>query len=135
VRKWLAITIIVLLFFLSCQNNPPNNNNSITEELNNQSDSSPLDKAPYETDSSTVTVVPEQTEQQNNMNMINASGKTIEERIKPPEEFERIKAEEGSFGYYLRTLPLKPHGSRVNYYDGREKNPDVHEAVIDVVFH
>lgn len=63
---------------------------------------------------------------------INGSGKTVEERILVPEGFERIKVEPGSFGEYLRKLPLKPHGSKVLYYNGDTKPGDVHEAVLDI---
>jgi len=64
--------------------------------------------------------------------IINENGRTVLDRINPPEGFERIEVEEGSFASYLRTLPLKPHGSKVKYYNGAIKGRDVHEAVIDV---
>jgi hypothetical protein len=56
----------------------------------------------------------------------------VEERIATPEGFERVNAEEGSFGRYLRTLPLKPDGARVHYYNGGVKPADVHVAVLDI---
>lgn len=65
-------------------------------------------------------------------NLINKDGSTIQERFKTPEGFERIKTEEGSFGEYLRNLPLKPHGSKVHYYNGGIKAGNVYEAVIDI---
>jgi len=65
-------------------------------------------------------------------NLININGSTIQDRFKTPEGFVRIKTEEGSFGEYLRNLPLKSHGSKVYYYNGRVKGRDVHEAVIDI---
>ena len=43
------------------------------------------------------------------------------------EGFERVNAEEGSFGRYLRTLPLKPDGARV-VLQRRRKPADVHVA-------
>lgn len=67
-----------------------------------------------------------------NDNLINEEGKTIKERIRVPEGFERIKLPEDSFGEYLRNLPLKPHGSKVKYYNGFVKLRDVHVAVIDM---
>lgn len=67
-----------------------------------------------------------------NDNLINEEGKTIKERIKVPEGFERIKLPDDSFGEYLRNLPLKPHGSKVKYYNGLVKLRDVHVAVIDM---
>jgi hypothetical protein len=64
------------------------------------------------------------------VNLIIEEGTTVSERIKPPEGYERIKP--GSFGEFLQTLPLKPHGTRVRYYDGNVKPFDVHAAVIDM---
>lgn len=64
--------------------------------------------------------------------IINEEGSTVQERILPPAGFQRIEVAENSFGNYLRNLPLKPHGSKVFYYDGREKSRRVHEAVIDL---
>ncbi len=64
--------------------------------------------------------------------LINEEGTTVADRIKPPEGFEREELEEGSFGEFLRNLPLRPHGTRVRYYDGRIKPWDVHAAVIDM---
>jgi hypothetical protein len=63
---------------------------------------------------------------------INPSGKTILERIKVPEGFERIPLDETSFGNYLRTLPLKPEGTNVFLYNGEQKTNKVHIAVIDM---
>ncbi|HOJ81106.1 MAG TPA: DUF4846 domain-containing protein, partial [Clostridiales bacterium] len=64
--------------------------------------------------------------------LINEEGTTVAERIKPPEGFERVELDAGSFGEFLRNLPLKPHGTKVRYYDGRVKPWDVHAAVIDM---
>ena len=64
--------------------------------------------------------------------LINASGMTVEERFQSPEGFARTPVDDGSFGQYLRELPLKPHGSSVRYYDGKVKSRDVHEAVVDI---
>lgn len=64
--------------------------------------------------------------------IINPEGATIKGRFQPPEGFTRVEAEEDSFGAYLRNLPLKPHGSKVKYYNGKTKPKNVHEAVIDI---
>lgn len=64
--------------------------------------------------------------------VINTEGLTIQDRFNVPEGFERVSVAEGSFAKYLRNLPLKPHGSVVHYYDGREKGRDVYDAVIDM---
>lgn len=65
-------------------------------------------------------------------NLINEDGKTLRERINAPSGYERVSVESGSFSEYLRNLPLKPHGLKVHYYDGRVKGNDVYEAVIDM---
>jgi hypothetical protein len=67
-----------------------------------------------------------------NAKLIDASGETLQERFKTPKGFERMEAGEGSFADYLRNLPLKPHGSKVEYYNKQIKTRDVYEAVIDM---
>ncbi|HPV01311.1 MAG TPA: DUF4846 domain-containing protein [Clostridiales bacterium] len=64
--------------------------------------------------------------------LINEEGTTVAERIMSPEGFERVELENGSFGEFLRNLPLKPHGTKVRFYDGQIKSWDVHAAVIDI---
>jgi hypothetical protein len=64
--------------------------------------------------------------------LINESGSTIAERIDVPEGFERILAEEESFEMYLRSFPLKPHGSEVKYYNGNTKSAKVYIAVLAI---
>lgn len=64
--------------------------------------------------------------------LINPEGKTILERIKVPEGFEKVALDETSFGYYLRNLPLKPDGTDVFLYNGEPKANKVHVAVIDM---
>ncbi|MEZ5924562.1 MAG: DUF4846 domain-containing protein [Hyphomicrobiaceae bacterium] len=46
---------------------------------------------------------------------------TLSQRISPPDGFERIPAEPGSFAEWLRGLPLKPKGSMVSLYNGLPK--------------
>ncbi|HYE09836.1 MAG TPA: DUF4846 domain-containing protein, partial [Patescibacteria group bacterium] len=64
--------------------------------------------------------------------LIQEEGKTISERINVPEGFERVLTEEGSFGEYLRSLSLKPHGAPVTYFNGDMKSAEVHAAVLDI---
>ena len=64
--------------------------------------------------------------------IIQVEGLTIQDRFAGPEGFERVPVIAGSFSEYLRNLPLKPHGSVVHYFDGREKGRDVYDAVIDM---
>ena len=54
--------------------------------------------------------------------IIKPDGNTICERVQVPDGFERTAVEEGSFAHYLRNLPLKPHGSKVHYYNGGIKS-------------
>jgi hypothetical protein len=45
--------------------------------------------------------------------------------------FSRVVVDSASFGTYLRRLPLKPTGSAVRYFDGKQKaNPNVYLAVV-----
>lgn len=64
--------------------------------------------------------------------LIDTTGRTVAERFRPPEGFKRTEEETGSFGDYLRKLPLKPHGSKVKYYDGRTKSGGSYLAVLDM---
>ena len=51
--------------------------------------------------------------------------------IPAPEGFKRTKVKEGSFGDWLRHLPLEEGKGTVNYYNGEPKyTQDVHAAVI-----
>jgi hypothetical protein len=64
---------------------------------------------------------------------LDKNGKTIEERYKVQEGFERVTCAQNSFGEYLRNLKLKPHGSKVLYYNGEEKpKSGVYDAVVDM---
>lgn len=42
--------------------------------------------------------------------------------ITPPMGYERVGAAPGSFAAYTRALPLKPFGSKVKYYGGKENS-------------
>jgi hypothetical protein len=109
----LIVSLISLTFLTSCslKNNLDSNPKELSQEQGGEIANSKEDKI---------------------ISLINKEGKTVQDRIKPPDGFKRIPVEEGSYGEYLRNLPLKPHGSKVKYFDGRTKNKDVHEAVIDI---
>ncbi len=65
--------------------------------------------------------------------LVNVKGTTVEERFNPPEGYKRKDYSSGSFEYYLKTLPLKPIGSKVHTYNGNIKQPDnVYEAVVNM---
>lgn len=54
-------------------------------------------------------------------------------RFAPPAGYARVKAAAGSFGAWLRELPVKPGRPPVRLYDGRMKgNQSAHEAVVDI---
>ncbi|MCB0706478.1 MAG: DUF4846 domain-containing protein [Saprospiraceae bacterium] len=58
---------------------------------------------------------------------------TIAHRIPAPAGFRRKALNTGSFGEWLRYLPLKPAGSPVLLYDGQKKyNQNAHHAVIQI---
>ena len=58
---------------------------------------------------------------------------TIATRFAPPVGFERVEALDGSFGNWLRALPLQPEGWPVHLYNGHLKGrQDVHAAVIQM---
>lgn len=64
---------------------------------------------------------------------INAEGSIVEKRFITPPDYERINATENSFEKYLRELPLKPHNSKVLFYNGKIKeNNDIYDAVVDL---
>lgn len=54
-------------------------------------------------------------------------------RVAPPRGFARVPLEQGSFGDWLRHLPLFPNRPMVKLHSGALKaNQDAHEAVIDL---
>lgn len=62
-----------------------------------------------------------------------AAAETLEARFAPPPGAARVAVADGSFGDFLRRLPLKPRGAAVHLYDGRLKpRQDVHAAVVDL---
>ncbi len=56
---------------------------------------------------------------------------TVSTRFSSPKGFSRENGVKGSFADFLQSLPLKPQGSRVLYYDGRVKSANVYDAVIN----
>ncbi len=53
--------------------------------------------------------------------------------IAVPPGYQRVDCDSGSFGEWLRSLPLKPEGNAVRLYDGRMKsNQHVHHRVLDI---
>ena len=65
--------------------------------------------------------------------ILDPKGNTIETRILPPKEYQRIKVEGSSFAKFLRELPVKSSGIRVTHFDGNQKmNNGVYCAVVDL---
>lgn len=65
--------------------------------------------------------------------LVDTSGMTLAKRFNVPEGFDRVEVVSQQFGYFLRSLPLKQHGEKVKYYDGRTKDkPNVYTAVVDL---
>lgn len=57
----------------------------------------------------------------------------LESRFAPPAQAKRVAVADGSFGAWLRHLPLLPEGAAVHLFDGRIKpRQDVHAAVVDL---
>ncbi len=60
-------------------------------------------------------------------------GDQINTRILPPKNYKLMESKTDSYGHYLQTLPLKPEGSKIKYYDGRIKSYfSDYAAVIDL---
>lgn len=58
---------------------------------------------------------------------------TLAERFPPPDGYKRLEAPPGSFGRWLRDLPLHPGRPPVHLYNGAEKrNQSAHLAVVDL---
>ena len=70
---------------------------------------------------------------QSSTSWIDVKGSTVKTRFLVPQGFTRVKTTKSSFEEYLQTLPLKPDGSSVFYYNGEEKSKsNVYCAVIDM---
>lgn len=61
------------------------------------------------------------------------SDEPLSERIAPPDGYTRVEVEDGSFGQWLRGLPLKPGRPDVYLYNGKKKrNQRAQHAVVDI---
>ncbi len=62
--------------------------------------------------------------------ILDPEGKTLEQRINPPEGYERREEDMESLTVFLRTYSMKKDGRAVRLYDGSKKeNQDAHMAV------
>ena len=62
---------------------------------------------------------------------LDPEGMTLETRITPPEGFERVPVEKGSFGEYLRNYPLLPDDTNLPVFDGTTINLPNIPAIFD----
>jgi len=67
-----------------------------------------------------------------NVQFTQLNGNAIHQRFAVPNGYQRVKTSKGSFASYLRSLKLKPVGTKVKNYDGSIKSNPVHEAVVDL---
>ncbi|MBU8891892.1 MAG: DUF4846 domain-containing protein [Bacteroidales bacterium] len=68
-----------------------------------------------------------------NTSSINITGMTVEKRFIPPLSYKGIELDPNTFQFYLRSLPLKSHSTKVKFYNGIIKpNYWVYEAVVDI---
>ena len=56
------------------------------------------------------------------------------QRLAPPPGYKKVKLTEGTFGSFLRNLPLKLVGSDLHYYNGSIKRRNYTGAVVDIDF-
>ncbi|MET4106272.1 DUF4846 domain-containing protein [Hymenobacter sp. UYP22] len=58
---------------------------------------------------------------------------TVAARFTAPQGYQRVVVQPGSFGHWLRYLPLLPAGTPVQLHNGQPKDrQDVHAAVLDI---
>ena len=55
-------------------------------------------------------------------------------RFAAPEGYSRVEVEHGSFADFLQSMPLKPRGSDLHYYNGTVKRHAYEGGVVDVDF-
>lgn len=59
--------------------------------------------------------------------------RALAERVAPPEGYSRVEVEPGSFGAWLRELPVKPGRPEVRLFNGQRKRVQTaHHAVLDI---
>ena len=66
------------------------------------------------------------------INIIDSNGLTIEQRFNPPINYKRVPESAESYGFFLRTLKLKPVNTLVKCYNGATKNNYAYCSVVDL---
>ena len=83
--------------------------------------------------SSTESDIPNTSEDIPTASLIDASGMTLESRIRTPDGYTRTPEDTGSLAEFLRNYAMKEDQSPVLLYDGSEKgNQNAHVAVFDL---
>jgi uncharacterized protein DUF4846 len=68
-----------------------------------------------------------------NQNQSYDQKQSINMRIAPPKDFQRIAVEKGSYAEWLRHLPLKKSGTAVKLFNGKRwKDQTAHHSIIDI---
>ncbi|GMQ58082.1 DUF4846 domain-containing protein [Vallitalea sediminicola] len=130
-KKYIILVVLITLITGCAMDNEKTEDNpqmvgGIIEENNDLN----IEEKDKKNSDNTIDIVEVDSEE---VQLINPEGNNVQERFNVPTNYERVKVEEQSFGEYLRTLPLKPHGSKVEYYNGNIKDKmNVYEAVIDM---
>lgn len=141
VTKVILLTLFCILILTACTSDSPNEPSSELSEITKTEDKADNPENPAETmtpeagptEAVAAVTVPAEAfaTQAPTEAIIVTEGTTILERFNVPDGYKRVEPEEGSFGFYLQNLPLKPDGTKVKYYDGREKLKEVYLAVAD----
>lgn len=113
-KKNIVLYVIITLALTSC--NTPHEIQTLT---------------PSETPESTPILESSTEEETIDAVEINESGMTILDRFPTPKDSERTPLEKGSFGEYLRNLPLKTFGEQVTYFNGGKKPDRAYLSVVD----
>ena len=123
----IIITIISILSLAACgQSDISGEKNTITHESTEIVIPSVEENAAEESCADVQVNTPEYT-------YIDAAGMTLETRIVPPQDYERVSVEEGSFADFLRKYSVKEDGSPVLLYNGENKgNQSAHAAVLNL---
>lgn len=131
IKKIIALCAFTLILY-GCKGTAVSNASSQAETSLAESQSDSIADSASQADTannSSILANTSKTEEEA-QSFVNSSGKTLVKRILTPKGYKRIKAKKGSFEAFLRNYKLKPDGSPVLLYDGREKwNQSAHIAV------
>ena len=131
IKKIIALCAFTLILY-GCKGTAVSNASSQAEPSLAESQSGSITDSASQADTANNSSVLASTDKNEEVTQsyVNPSGKTLAKRILTPKGYKRIKAKKGSFEAFLRNYKLKPDGSPVLLYDGREKwNQSAHIAV------